>query len=173
MGDIAHSSAQTGNSTAITKKGIQHTTNAPVMMASVFAAFRSRFELLSFAVGVFFFNIEGLVLFWSLPGTDGPRDGFFHEAGIGCGGQLIFEGYATDILSVGGSISIRSSSPLPKLHFSGLVLFDETFVNAVVVVVVVASLIVGKLWRWRSKMIGIQFMRGTVTFNRLINQRKH
>lgn len=109
MGDIAHSSAQMGNSTAITKNGIQHTTNAPVMIASVFAAFRSRFELISFAVGVFFFSID----LFSLLETGGPWGSFFHEAGIGCGGQLIFEGYATDILSdVGGSISIRSSSPL-------------------------------------------------------------
>lgn len=108
-GDIAHSSAQMGNSTAITKNGIQQTTKAPVMMARVLAAFRSRFELMSFAVGVFFFNIDGLNCLGSLL----TAGGFFHDAGFGCGGQLIFEGYATDILSVGGSISIRSSSPLP------------------------------------------------------------
>lgn len=113
MGDILQPSAHTGNSTAITKKGIQQTTNAPVMMANVLAAFRSRFELLSLAVGVFFFSIEGFVFAASLPNAGGPRGGFFHDMGIGCGGQLTFEGYATDILSaVGGSISIRSSSPL-------------------------------------------------------------
>jgi hypothetical protein len=63
MGDIGHSSAQMGNSTAITKNGIQHTTKAPVMIAKVLAAFRSRFELISFTVGVFFFSMEGLNLF--------------------------------------------------------------------------------------------------------------
>jgi hypothetical protein len=52
-----------GNSTAITKNGIQHTTNAPVMIANVFAAFRSRFELVSFTVGIFFFRIDGFDLF--------------------------------------------------------------------------------------------------------------
>lgn len=51
-----------GNSTAITKNGIQQTTNAPVIMAKVFAAFRSRFELVSLAAGVFFFNIDGFDL---------------------------------------------------------------------------------------------------------------
>jgi hypothetical protein len=113
MGDILQPSAHTGNSTAITKKGIQQTTKAPVMMASVLAAFRSRFELVSLAVGVFFFSIEGFV-FASLPNAGGFRGGFFHDMGIGCGGQLTFEGYATEILSeVGGSMSIRSSSPLP------------------------------------------------------------
>jgi hypothetical protein len=117
-GDIGHSSAQIGNSTAITKNGIQHTTNAPVMMASVFAAFLSRFELWSFTVGIFFFNIEGLNLlfcgsFMAFEADPHEFDGFFHDGGIGWGGQLIFEGYATDISAVGGSISIRSSSPLP------------------------------------------------------------
>lgn len=62
-GDIGHSSPQMGSNTAITKNGIQQTTKAPVMMANVFAAFLSRFELLSFAVGVFFFRIDGLNLF--------------------------------------------------------------------------------------------------------------
>jgi hypothetical protein len=52
-----------GNSTAITKNGIQQTTNAPVMIANVFAAFLSRFELVSFTVGVFFLSMEGLNLF--------------------------------------------------------------------------------------------------------------
>jgi hypothetical protein len=112
MGDIWHS-WQIGNSTAITKKGIQHTTKAPVMIANVLAAFLSRLELVSFTVGVFFFSMEGLNLFWSLAELGGPRGGFFHDAGMGWGGQLIFEGYATDTLSVGGSTSIRSSSPLP------------------------------------------------------------
>lgn len=79
MGDIAHSSAQMGNSTAITKNGIQHTTNAPVMIASVFAALRSRFELISFAVGVFFFNID----LFSLFNCGGPCASFFHDGGIG------------------------------------------------------------------------------------------
>lgn len=112
-GGNGHSSAQIGKSTAITKNGIQQTTKAPVMIANVFAAFRSRLELVSFAEGVFFFNIDGLALFRSLLKFGGGW-GFFHEAGIGWGGQLIFEGYATDILSdVGGSMSIRSSSPLP------------------------------------------------------------
>lgn len=82
-GDIGHSSAQIGKSTAITKNGIQHTTNAPVIMARVFAALRSRFELLSLGVGVFFFNIDGLNLFWSLLRTGGTFWGFFHDAGIG------------------------------------------------------------------------------------------
>lgn len=81
-GDIGHSSAQMGNSTAITKNGIQHTTNAPVIMANVLAAFRSRFELVSLTAGVFFFNIEGLD-FASLLRTGGPRGCFFQDAGIG------------------------------------------------------------------------------------------
>lgn len=51
-----------GNSTAITKNGIQQTTNAPVIMAKVFAAFRSRFELVSLMAGVFFFSIDGFDL---------------------------------------------------------------------------------------------------------------
>lgn len=112
-GGNGHSSAQIGNSTAITKNGIQHTTKAPVIIASVLAAFRSRLELVSLAEGVFFFNIDGLDLLRSLL-KFGEGCGFFHEASMGWGGQLIFEGYATDILSdVGGSTSIRSSSPLP------------------------------------------------------------
>lgn len=68
-----------GNSTAITKNGIQQTTNAPVIMANVFAAFRSRFELVSLMAGVFFFSIDGLTL-GSLLWTG--RGGFFHVAGI-------------------------------------------------------------------------------------------
>lgn len=82
------------------------------MIANVFAAFRSRFELVSFTVGVFFLSMEGLHLLGSLAELGGPRGGFFHEGGMGWGGQLTFEGYATDTLSVGPSTSIRSSSPL-------------------------------------------------------------
>lgn len=83
MGDIGHSSAQMGNSTAITKNGIQHTTKAPVIMANVLAAFLSRFELVSFAVVVFFLRIEGFDLLPSLLKTGGPFGGFFHDDGMG------------------------------------------------------------------------------------------
>lgn len=81
-GGNGHSSAQIGKSTAITKNGIQQTTKAPVMIASVLAAFRSLLELVSFAEGVFFFSIDGLDLLRSLLKFGGCC-GFFQEAGIG------------------------------------------------------------------------------------------
>lgn len=61
-GDISHS-GQVGNMIATTKKGSQQTTKAPVMMASVLTALRSRLQFVS--IKVFrFFKIDGL----SLPG---------------------------------------------------------------------------------------------------------
>lgn len=80
-----------------------------IKLTSVLAAFLSRFESAEF--WVFF-----LVLLT----------------------MLGFDGYVTLISAVGGSFSIRST-PLPKLPFSGLVFADETFVNAVVVSLIVGS----------------------------------
>lgn len=98
------------------KNGNQQHTNAPVMMASVLAALRSRLE--SVADWDFFFMIDGL------------------EDELGHGP----DGYAVEKSAVGGSASMRSrSTPLPRLPFSGLVFAEETFVKAVVV-----SLMVGR-----------------------------
>lgn len=66
MGDISHSVVQIGRRTAITKNGIQHTMNAPVIIANVFAAFLSRFDPESFELCVFRFKIEGFSLFFCL-----------------------------------------------------------------------------------------------------------
>lgn len=111
-------SVHVGSRMAMMKNGNQQHTNAPVMMASVLAALRSRLE--SVADWDFFFMIDGLA-----DELDAPP----------CP-----EGYAVEKSAVGGSASMRSrSTPLPRLPFSGLVLADDTFVKAVVV-----SLIVGR-----------------------------
>lgn len=104
-----------GSRMARIKNGSQQQTNAPVMMASVLAAFRSRFESAEF---------EWVFLRW---------------LDLTTGVEYVWP--PTEVVSaVGGSFSIRSCGPLAWwLHFSGLVLADETFVKAVVV-----SLIVGR-----------------------------
>lgn len=92
------------------KNGNQQMTNAPVMMARVFAALRSRLE----SAFSFVFLLGG---WWCVGGW------YWHEPRS----------------TVGGS----GSSPLPKEPFSGDVLVEDTLVKAVVVVVVVASEMVG------------------------------
>lgn len=76
--------AHVGNSIAKMKNGSQQQTNAPVMIANVLAAFRSRFE--SADIWAFFRVIVDLMT------------------------GVVFDGYAIDIVSlVGPSFSI----PLP------------------------------------------------------------
>lgn len=111
-GEILHDE-HVGSNIATIKNGSQQHTNAPVIIANVLAALRSRFD--SADCWVFLrMSVGGRII------------------------ELHCDGYATDSSAVGGSFSIRST-PLPWLHFSGLVLADDTFVKAVVV-----SLIVGK-----------------------------
>lgn len=103
-----------GKSIATIKNGNQQHTNAPVIIANVLAALRSRFD--SADCWVFLrTNVGGRSI-----------------------DEVPCDGYAIDSSAVGGSLSIRST-PLPWLHFSGLVFADETLVKAVVV-----SLIVGR-----------------------------
>lgn len=67
---------------AMTKNGSQQQTNAPVMMANVFAALRSRFESTEFCC---FLRIIDLV--------------------DGIAGAVECDGYAIDMSLVGGSFS--------------------------------------------------------------------
>lgn len=116
-GDISHV-VHVGSNIAIIKNGSQQHTNAPVIIANVLAALRSRFESTEFCG--FFRTIDLVGCCCCM--TDGVSDG-----------------YAIEMSFVGGSFSMFvRSTPLPQLTFSGLVFVDEIFVNAVVV-----SLIVG------------------------------
>lgn len=95
------------------KKGNQQKTNAPVMMANVLAAFRSRFESAEFCA--------------------------FRRVMVDLSGCAAPLANAIELVSaVMGSFSMRST-PLPLLFFSGLVLADDTFVKAVVVSLIVGS----------------------------------
>lgn len=87
-------------------------------MASVFAAFRSRFESTELCC---FFRTTDLVV-------------------VGMPDIVAWDGYATDMSLVGGSLStVGRSTPLPQLTFSGLVFVDEILVNAVVVSLMVGN----------------------------------